>query len=148
MAERSANVTEPLYKLAGGVCAATYMSVHSFVQREVNKAGGVDPNALEGRFLYNSGDLGDGFLVPTILDATIRVIGVRSSRWRNGITTALGAGIVIWAETVGEPEKFFGRPTIEDMPAGLLGVACYLGLSLWAQRQHRRAEARLNPQNQ
>jgi hypothetical protein len=55
-------------------------------------------------------------------------------RWKYSLSTIVGIGAVTLTETVKLPIPLFGTPDIYDIPAGILGVACYLGVNLWANR--------------
>lgn len=134
-----------IHQLVGAGIAVGIAPTHRIIQETINKAGGVEYNSLGGRLLYNSGDFPDGYLACFVSDMALRVVGVKSLGWRTRINLAVGSAVVLLAETMGTPQNFLGRTDIEDVPAGLLGVACYLGITLWANRKQNRGKTQQIP---
>ena len=111
--------------------------------------GPFDQNSWGYTLNYNSGDFPDGFLISSVADICLKYsIPNMPLRLRRAISSGLGISGVMVAETRGLQEfivssithsggdlsTILGNPDIHDRPAGFLGVACYLGVSLWLNR--------------
>lgn len=95
----------------------------------------VKPDSALGYLVFNGGDFFNGyaaaFVTKALLDANGRKI---SEKWKYAISTAAGTAAITVAETLKLPIPIMGTTDVYDIPAGLLGIACYLGVSLWGNR--------------
>lgn len=94
---------------------------------------------LPARYLtYNTGDFEGALLISIMTDIFLRVFSPEIPlNVRRGLSVASGSIAVIAAETIKMPVLSWVTDK-DDISAGLIGVACYLGISLW---QYRNTEA-------
>lgn len=90
---------------------------------------------LLGRIAYNGGNFSVGlataFGVKTLLDMS----GVNiAEKWKYTVSTVTSAATIGLMETARLPIPFFDTPERADLPAGLIGIGCYLGINLWVNR--------------
>lgn len=95
------------------------------------------PPSIAGALKYNSQD----FLIygaPLFTDLLIRFGFPRVNNTTVRLVSATAAAAFLFFTEVAEKpdflNKFLGTPDIADIPAGLLGIAAYLGMSLWLDR--------------
>lgn len=83
---------------------------------------------------YNSQD----FLVYSVPLCTDIFMRIGLPRLRNSFvrlaSVAVGTAALLFTEQPYFPSGFLGTADPADIPAGLLGIAAYLGMSLWLDR--------------
>lgn len=94
------------------------------------------PSSAVSEFLvYNTGDFGNGYANTFFVDYALKYISRNklNPRLRMLVSGFAGGGSVVVAETT----KLipWNYPDVSDIPAGLLGAAACLGVSIWANRQ-------------
>lgn len=132
--EMWASIDETISPVERKVFLGTY-AVSSLHSIGVRIAGDVfNPNSMIGNLAYNGGDFYDGYLMSIMTEVLSKVFFRRMpASLRRGISSLGGMLSVVLNETELFP-LHRGTAEIADIPAGLLGAACYLGVSLWANR--------------
>lgn len=114
---------------------------HAFTEH-IAIEGSVSPNSLTGQLIYNGGDFGPGYLISATAEQISKVfIPQMPTIIRKGLSALAGISAVVLNETGHWPFINGGSPELPDIPAGLIGAACYLGISLWASRTNQAIQA-------